>query len=304
MSSLYSRFSEVAGSEAGALCDSGQHRGANFFTIVEAEHIGAMHGVSQFYMGTFLRQDSPAFSQKCLAHDLGLRARPLAQADTGRTLIESGMSFDFSTSSATAYNASAYAFALASSTVVPYAIAPGTSGISAIHLPSVSRSISNWNRKSRLLTLVGGFLPVSISLRCCILGADARYGRNWVERTTIQRKPGQLKQNSANGGIQSGSGELLVLKVLRVNESQHRVTKQERVLAVVKSQRHSKLANLQALRLRQLSLPLVKRPKAVGFEFEGAGYVQAVEGAYAEFGAVAAGEVGAEVESVFWHADR
>jgi hypothetical protein len=156
--------------------------------------------MAQFNVGTLLGENSPTLSEECSAHDLGLRARPVAQADTGRTLIESGISFDFSTSSAMAYNASAYAFALASSIVLPYAIAPGTSGISAIHRPSLSRSISNWNRKSRLLTLVGDFLPVSISLRCCILAADARYGRNWVESLTIQRKARQLKHNSANWG--------------------------------------------------------------------------------------------------------
>src|SRR5437764_9461436 len=113
-------------------------------------------------MRAFLRNNSPALAQECPTHDFRLRARPLAQADTGSTLIESGMLLDFSTSSATAYNASAYALALASSIEAPYAIAPGTSGISAIHGPSVSRSISNWNRKSRLLTLVGTFFPDSM----------------------------------------------------------------------------------------------------------------------------------------------
>src|ERR1700686_5148753 len=39
-----------------------------------------------------------------------------------------------------AYKANAYAFALASSTVVPYAIAPGTSGISAIQRAHQSRA--------------------------------------------------------------------------------------------------------------------------------------------------------------------
>src|SRR6266700_561987 len=106
----------------------------------------------QFYVGAFLRNDTPPIANERAEYDFSFVARPLAQAEILRTLIESGMSFDFSTSSATAYNASAYAFALASSTVVPYAIAPGTSGISAIQRPSVSRSISNWNRKSRLLT--------------------------------------------------------------------------------------------------------------------------------------------------------
>ncbi len=138
--SLSSRFSEVVRSEASAFSDSSHHCGSDFFAVVEAEHIVATHRMIQFYMRALLRNDRPSVTEKCAEHKLGFCAGPLTQADAGRTLIESGMSLDFSTSSATAYNASAYAFALASSTVVPYAIAPGTSGISAIHRPSVSRS--------------------------------------------------------------------------------------------------------------------------------------------------------------------
>jgi hypothetical protein len=140
-----------------------------------------------------------------------------------RTLIESGMSFDFSTSSATAYNARAYAFALASSTVVPYAIAPGTSGISAIHRPSVSRSISNWNRKSRLLTLLCGFFQADMPLRCSITGSDAHYWSNFRGRNEHIPENPIFRTNSSEWGIFSGSGELLVLKVFRVNQSQHRL---------------------------------------------------------------------------------
>lgn len=55
---------------------------------------------------------------------------------------------------------------------------------------------------------------------------------------------------------------------------------------------------LQPLRLRQFGLPFVERPEAVGFEFERAGDVQAVERAHSEFLAIAAAEVGAEVEGV------
>jgi hypothetical protein len=57
----------------------------------------------------------------------------------------------------------------------------------------------------------------------------------------------------------------------------------------------------QPFRLGQLGLPLVKRLKPLCLEFEGASYVQAVQGAYAEFWAVTAGQVGTDIECVFGH---
>jgi hypothetical protein len=130
---------------------SGQNRRAKFFFVMESKHVTAVSRMAQFYVRTFLRNYDPPFANQRPKYDARLRTAPFAQAGMWRTLIESGMSLECSTSSAIAYKANAYAFAFASSTVVPYAIAPGTSGISAIQRPSVSRSISNWNRKSRLL---------------------------------------------------------------------------------------------------------------------------------------------------------
>jgi len=117
---------------------------------------------------TPLGSNLPALPNECSKHPLSLGAGPLGQAGTGEITIESGMFLDFSTSSATAYRARAYAFAFASSTVAPYAKAPAISGISAIQRPSVSRSISNWNRKSRLLTLFCGLRSLIEFLGCAI----------------------------------------------------------------------------------------------------------------------------------------
>lgn len=156
MGSLYSRVSEIVRSEPGTLGDTRKHLMANFFVIVKAEHVIPELWMLKFDVRTLTGEHAPAFSQKRTEDNICFSAWPLTQAGMRRILIESGMSLDFSTSSATAYRASAYAFALASSTVVPYAIAPGTSGISAIQRPSSSCSISNWNRKSRLLTPTGG----------------------------------------------------------------------------------------------------------------------------------------------------
>ena len=56
-----------------------------------------------------------------------------------------------------------------------------------------------------------------------------------------------------------------------------------------------------AFRSCQLGLAVVEGQEAVGFEFQGAGYVEAVEGADAELGAVAAGQVRADIECVLGH---
>ena len=123
---------------------------------MKAEHEVAILWMVQLNVRAFLGNDLPTVPQQGPENEFGLGGAPFTQAEIGKMLIESGIFFDFSTSSAMAYSANAYAFALASSSVSPYAKAPGTSGISAIQRPSSSRSISNWNRKSRLLRLLDG----------------------------------------------------------------------------------------------------------------------------------------------------
>src|SRR5260370_41767359 len=79
------------------------------------------------------------------------------QAEAQSSVIERGTFLEFSTSAMTR-KASAYAFLLASSSVVPYTITPGTAAISAIQRPSSSRSVSIFQCTSSLLTLADGFL--------------------------------------------------------------------------------------------------------------------------------------------------
>jgi hypothetical protein len=121
----------------------------------------------------------PSDTNKCPVNESSFGARPLAHA-MARSLIEvGGSSSEFSTSSATARSAIAYALLIASSLLFPYASAPGTSGISAIHRPSVSRSISMLNCKS-LLVLRGGFAPVvTIWLGCPKASPVAPYQGNF-----------------------------------------------------------------------------------------------------------------------------
>src|SRR6185312_2520320 len=94
--------------------------------------------------------------------------------------------------------------------VSPYAIAPGTIGISAIHRPSVSRSISNWNRNSRLLTLEDGFLS-GMTLRCALAYSNAHYASN-CERTQHITGTAKFFINSAKGEPKSPAGDCTQLR--------------------------------------------------------------------------------------------
>jgi len=146
-------------------------------------HVVSMIGMVQFDVRTPLRDDGPTFSEKCPLHCFCLGTRPLAQAEMVRMLIDSGMSLDFSTSSAIAYSARAYAFALASSADDPYAMAPGTSGISAIQRPSASRSTSKLNRTWRVLSLAGSLRFVMVFTACSAVRPDAHYTGNVATKT-------------------------------------------------------------------------------------------------------------------------
>jgi len=56
--------------------------------------------------------------------------------------------------------------------------------------------------------------------------------------------------------------------------------------------------------LRQLGLTIIEGPEALGAELQGAGYMQRVEGADAEGGAVAAGQVDAGLPGSIGELDR
>src|SRR5579863_5821008 len=123
----------------------------------------------EFDMRTPLRHFVPSLAKQGFVHSTRFSARPDAHAIARVKLIdEGGSSSQCSTLSATARNAIAYAFTIASCLSPPYAIAPGTSGISAIHRPSFSRSISMLNRKSWLPIPCGGLRSVITHIRCHI----------------------------------------------------------------------------------------------------------------------------------------
>ena len=84
------------------LRNSGQHRRADFFVVVEAEHIVPIVGMMQLDVRTLLGRHSPTLAEKRALDDFRLRTAPLGQAEIGRILMESGMFLDFSTSSAIA----------------------------------------------------------------------------------------------------------------------------------------------------------------------------------------------------------
>jgi hypothetical protein len=129
-------------------------------------------------MGTSLRNNCPSNFEQRLEGMFCLHARPLTQAEAQSTLIERGTFLEFSTSSAMTRKASAYAFLLASSSVLPYTITPGTAAISAIQRPSSSRSVSIFQFTSSLLTLAGGFLRGGILIRCWIPRTVTHYAGN------------------------------------------------------------------------------------------------------------------------------
>src|SRR5439155_3409771 len=65
----------------------------------------------------------------------------------------------------------------------------------------------------------------------------------------------------------------------------------------------SALSRLQPFHSCQLGLALVESPESFCFEFEGAGDMQAVESAHAEFRPIAAGQVSANIERLLRHLD-
>jgi hypothetical protein len=122
--------------------------------------------MAKFDVRSGLMNRLPADLHKRLIYTAGPGAGPCAHAIARcRKLMDSKASCDFSTSSASARKAIAVAFAHASCSVMPYASAPGTSGISAIQRPSSSSSVSMLNCKSWLLTAHGGFRSAVTSNR-------------------------------------------------------------------------------------------------------------------------------------------
>ena len=158
------------------LCDSRQHARSNFFFVVESPYVIGVSRIAlaKLTMRARLGDNVPAYFLQRFQDTTGPGAGPSAHAQT--SLMDLGTRLEFSTSSAMDRKARAYALDLASSSVFPYANAPGISGISAIQRPSASRSVSILNRKSWLLKLCGGLRAGirivkmrHISARCTLL---------------------------------------------------------------------------------------------------------------------------------------
>lgn len=149
-------------------------------------------------MRTDLTKKLPTDFEKCPVYEAAFGPRPLTHAIACSRRIEfGGSSRECSTSSATDLSAMAYALLMASSLVSPYANAPGTSEISAIQRPSVSRSVSMVNCKSWLPRTSRRFVLSYHSLK----DAPDRNGLHPYEHNgnwaTAYRKPSKLQANDS-----------------------------------------------------------------------------------------------------------
>jgi hypothetical protein len=110
---------EILAGEPRMLGYSSKNATTQLFIVMKSKHVATEGGMAQFYVGATLGDNHPSFTNQRPKDDSGFGTAPFADAGMWRTLMESGMSLDCSTSSATAYSANAYAFAFASSTVAP-----------------------------------------------------------------------------------------------------------------------------------------------------------------------------------------
>ena len=136
--------SEVIGAQASMSCDPGHHPRPNLFAVVKREHVVCPSCPSQRPMRTTLSLDLPADPQQGCQDYSGLTCSPVAHAATVNTCLNSGALSPCSSRSAKARRTSASTRAIASSRVVPYAMAPGSSATSAIQRPSSSTSVSTF----------------------------------------------------------------------------------------------------------------------------------------------------------------
>jgi hypothetical protein len=128
--------------------NAAEHIRADFHIIMERPCIGrGFIGMHQLNMGrTFAisRFGRPADTKECAIYFSCLRTGPVAQRARAREMLNSMVGDDLARSirSARTRRAKARTERTASCFVLPYTITPGRLGISAIHRPSASRSIS------------------------------------------------------------------------------------------------------------------------------------------------------------------
>ena len=124
------------------LCDAGQYPRADFLAFVKGENvIGPTRTSPNAVRSARLPFTRPTNAKQRGQNLPGFGRRPMAH-DIANTSLSSGISSPYSSRSAIARNANALAFETASFRLSPYAMTPGSSGISAIHRPSSSLSIS------------------------------------------------------------------------------------------------------------------------------------------------------------------
>ena len=122
--------------------DARQHLWTNLVRSMESEDkVGPAIALQDSVGATTFALDRPADTKQRRKKLTCLNGRPVHPC-TANTPSISGMSSPCSRRSARTRNASALAFATASSRFAPYTRTPGNSGTSPIQRPSVSRSIS------------------------------------------------------------------------------------------------------------------------------------------------------------------
>jgi hypothetical protein len=139
----FGALSEVSWSQAGPPSDSGEHVRADLFAVVKSKDVIRPIGSCQYSMRcSGLALDRPTDAEQSRQDQASLARRPTTHAGTAKSSSSSGTVSPCSIRSAMTRRASVSALATASALLSPYAITPGKSGISAIHRPSDSRSIS------------------------------------------------------------------------------------------------------------------------------------------------------------------
>jgi len=147
---------QVLRTEPGVFSNLGQSRRADLFVVVEAKGKVPPPGPLEFPMRSDLLFQRPSQAQQGGVHTFGFSGVPDAHAAKS-TFSGPGTSSPLSIMSASTWRAIDLTFRTASSSVPPYAITPGRSGIEAKIRPSSSRSIST--RIGWISTMTVSILP-------------------------------------------------------------------------------------------------------------------------------------------------
>ena len=138
-------FSQIFRRQAGMLGDTCQHLRSKLLLIMKCENaVGPTYPSKHAVRSARLPFDRPTNAKQGSEDLTSFGRRPMAHDDTANTSFSSGISSPYSSLSAMTRKANASAFETASFRLSPYAMTPGSAGISAIHRPSSSLSISTF----------------------------------------------------------------------------------------------------------------------------------------------------------------